>query len=1001
MLMAANDMSHPKIPEFRPKLRSKGSSFQTKITLAVKVATATRLLNMALAANLILLSNDISLNPGPSTNFPANMKGLRVFHLNICSLRNKLDELRLFCDKYQPHVLSLNETWLDNSFMDNEISLPGYNLMRRDRNRNGGGLVVYVAENLGFNQLENNAIIPPIDENIEAIWFELTQPKTKNILIGAFYRPPHLDPSIFINNLERGLANFTKDGIETILLGDFNFDYAAPSMSSTTKNLQRVTRIYCLKQIITTFTRITQHSKTLIDLFFTSRPELYSSGVIQIGFSDHLAIVGVRKLHRIKPMPPKTVEVRNYKNYDSELFKTDLSYVPWDILEMEPNPEEAWNSFKDLFKTVADSHAPVSTRRVRGRSLPWITREVKNLMKERDYYHKKAMKTNQEIYWSNYKRLRNAVTGKLRKEKSIYYSSQLTGKQDSKQMWSTLNDLLPKKKNTTSTRYQNLTATAFNQYFTQIPSTLCKHFGNTLLPLIMTPRVNRDFALNDVSSSFVHNELRELKGSKATGLDGIPAKLLKDGASVIAKPIAHLINLTIRSGEIPLEWKEAKVIPIFKSGKRNEENNYRPISVLPLISKIMERSIQTQLVAFLTENNVLSVHQSGFRKNHSTETAVIHVVDHILQHMDKQQVTGAVFVDLKKAFDLVDHECLFYKLEHYGIRGQTMSWFRNYLTNRTQRVNYANELSPSRVLNYGVPQGSVLGPLLFVLHINDLPKCLLSCSISMYADDTIIYFSGSDTNEIMETLQNDLDRVAQWMTSSRLVLNYSKTKVMLFGTKQKLGRFGDFTIQLQGKLIERVPKFSYLGVMLDEQISWKEHTEEICNKVSKRLGLLSRIRSCLTIDASKCVYNSVVQPIFDYTDAVWSELPAGCSQSLQKLQNRAARIILQRESSRNTFDILNWVDLSTRRQIHKCVLVFKCLNNLVPEYLSGYFVKNSNIHSYNTRRKDDLHLPKPNLSLGKRSFIYSGSLLYNNLPDRIKKAGTLSNFKSLIQRHSF
>ena len=253
----------------------------------------------------------------------------------------------------------------------------------------------------------------------------------------------------------------------------------------------------------------------------------------------------------------------------------------------------------------------------------------------------------------------------------------------------------------------------------------------------------------------------------------------------------------------------------------------------------------------------------------------------------------------------------------------------------------------------------------------------------------------------METLQNDLDRVAQWMISSRLVLNEVKTKVMFFGTKQKLGLFGDINIQLHGKQVERVPKFSYLGVMLDEQISWKEHTEKICKKVGKRLGLLSRIRTCLTIEASKCIYNTIVQPIFDNTDVVWSELPVGCSQSLQKLQNRAARIILQRESSRNTFDILNWVELSTRRKIHKCVLVFKCLNNLVPEYLSGYFTRNSSIHSYNTRRKNNLHLPKPNLSLGRRSFIYSGSLIYNNLPDEIKNAVSLTKFKSLVQRHSF
>ena len=419
MLMAAGDASHPKIPESRLKMRC--SSSPTNTTIYVKAVMVIRLLNMTLAANLILLSNDIALNPGPSTNSPATIKGMRVFHLNICSLRNKLDELRLFCDKYKPHVLSLNETWLNDSIADSEISLAGCNLMRRDRNRNGGGIVVYVAENIGFNQLENDAIVPSIDKNTEAIWFELIQPNSKKLLIGAFYRPPHLDPSTFINDLESRLANFTMDGIETIFLGDFNFDYAAPNLSSTTKNLRRVTRIYCLKQIITTFTRVTQHSKTLIDLFFTFRPEMYSSGVIQIGFSDHFAIVGVRKLHRIKSIPPKTVETRNYKNYDPKLFATDLSYVPWDILEMELNPEEAWNSFKDLFKSVADNHAPVNIRRVRGRSLPWITREVKDIMKERDYYHKKAIKTNQEVYWSSYKRLRNAVTAKLRKEKNIYY----------------------------------------------------------------------------------------------------------------------------------------------------------------------------------------------------------------------------------------------------------------------------------------------------------------------------------------------------------------------------------------------------------------------------------------------------------------------------------------------------------------------------------------------------------------------------------------------------
>ena len=262
------------------------------------------------------------------------------------------------------------------------------------------------------------------------------------------------------------------------------------------------------------------------------------------------------------------------------------------------------------------------------------------------------------------------------------------------------------------------------------------------------------------------------------------------------------------------------------------------------------------------------------------------------------------------------------------------------------------------------------------------------------------YCTSSDFNGIIN-LRRDLDRVVQWMENSRLVLNHSKTKVMLFGTKQKIGHVADFSIKIQGNLIERVTEFTYLGVLLDEQLTWKEHTELVCDKVSKRLGLLSRIRSCLTQEASKCVYNTIVQPIFDYADVAYSELPAGWSENLQRLQNRAARIILQRESSKNTFHVLNWVDLSTRRKIHKCILVFKCLNNLVPEYLSEYFTRNYNIHSYNTRRKNDLHLPKPNLSLGRKTFRYSGSLLYNALPDRIKNAVSLFNFKNLIQKHSF
>lgn len=295
------------------------------------------------------------------------MKGLTIYHPNIHSLRTKLDELRLFCNEYKLHFLSLNETWLDENISDEELHLTDCNIIRRDGDCFGGGVAVYIAGHLQFYLIntENRS-------NIEALWFELTPPKSSSL-----YRPQNSDASVFSGEIESILTNYSKD--DNTLLGDLNFDIVLNSsgLQSRAKNFLRISRAFHLTQIISECTRITEHSRTLINLFFTTRPELYCSGVIPVGFSDHCAIFGIRKLHRIKLPPPKTVTARDYKHYDPEIFRAD----PWDVIEFESNPDDAWNSFKDLFMSVVDSNAPVLTRRVRGRSLPWITPTIKDLMK--------------------------------------------------------------------------------------------------------------------------------------------------------------------------------------------------------------------------------------------------------------------------------------------------------------------------------------------------------------------------------------------------------------------------------------------------------------------------------------------------------------------------------------------------------------------------------------------------------------------------------------------
>ena len=327
------------------------------------------------------------------------MKGLRIYHLNIHSLCNKLDELRLFCNEYKPYILLLNETWLDENISDNKLHLTSYNIIRRDKDSFGGGVAVYIDEQLQFNHINMEA-----HPHIEVIWFELIPTKGKKILFGSLYRPPTVDASVFLQEVESIIVNYSREKNETILLCDFNFDFALPlsGYQQKPRNFLHITTVFNLTQIICEYMRITEHSRTFIDFFFSTRPEVYCSSVVPVGFPYHWAIFGIRKLNRLKLPRPKTVKARNYKNYDPDLFRADLNRIPWDIIELESNPDNVWNSFKDLFMTTVDCNAPVVNRRVHGRSLPWVTPSKEDLMKKCDYHCKKAIKTNKELHYSSY-----------------------------------------------------------------------------------------------------------------------------------------------------------------------------------------------------------------------------------------------------------------------------------------------------------------------------------------------------------------------------------------------------------------------------------------------------------------------------------------------------------------------------------------------------------------------------------------------------------------------
>ena len=535
---------------------------------------------------------------------------------------------------------------------------------------------------------------------------------------------------------------------------------------------------------------------------------------------------------------------------------------------------------------MSDVHAPIKTRKVRSmRSTyaPWLTTDIRHEMNQRDYLKKKAVKSKSKSLSEAYKAKRNRVDKIIKSAKSSYCKKEIDhNKSNPKEMWKQINQVISGKgrcsKTTTITTVKNdqgnliqekkSIADEFNKYFTEVGPKLSSQIINNTNSSscldYLTP-VDCEFHFAVINNDTILKKISKIKPNKALGLDKIPGKLLKDTAAVVTPFLNLIFNLSLAEGIFPSDWKNARVSPIYKSGNRDECSNYRPISILSTISKIFEKIVFDQINEYFVSNAILTPYQSGFRRGYSTSSSLLKTTNEWLVNMDKGLINGVVFLDLKKAFDTVDHDILTKKLEFYGIKNTALRWFISYLSQRKQVCKIGSSISESKEITMGVPQGSNLGPLLFLLYINDLPNCLKSSVPALFADDTNLSMCGATTEEIEEKLEIDLNNVHNWLLTNKLTLNAQKTEYMLIGSRQKLSQVKfdpDFIIGSES--ISRVSSTKTLGVLVDENITWGNHIDYVAKKAAKGIGLLRRSKDLLDSNTLKTIYSAIVLPHFDY-----------------------------------------------------------------------------------------------------------------------------------------
>lgn len=955
---------------------------------------------------------------------------LSIFQLNIRGLYNKLDKLKSILndsfEKNAPDVLLLCETWMNKS--SPKIHLPGYQVFETRRlHKRGGGVCILVKNHIVCRPYKISCLENDENSEIEYCAIE-SKLGNKTIIYCSMYRAPNTNQNRFLSTYKKFLEELKSKPLVVGL--DHNLDFLKCDKHRNTQIFIEQNLDYGLVPLITRPTRVTHTSATLIDNIIVSQ-NLSGKHVCQVmidDISDHFPTVCV--LENANPLGGNKIAItsRDTREKNIKLLKDSLSSIP-----IDPTVNDVNVDFTKLHENIVNNInkcCPIVTRNVsrkKFRHEPWLSHTVLKCCNNQKRLYTKSLKepdnNRLHVYYKNYRNILNKL--KRHCKTDFYKTKCVEYKRNTRKLWQLINNCIGHSNDKSNIincikignveQYDSkVIAESFGEFFSNIG----KKYANKIPKpkksitdyLNVIPRNVKSLYCNPTSCHEIEKLINKLPNKLSSGHDNIDNVILKKVSKEISLLLEPIFNASINMGIFPDIMKIADVSPLYKSKEKYILSNYRPISLLITISKLLEKIMYKRTYKFLTSTKQFYDSQYGFRSKHSCEHAISELMGNVIKERDKGNFTVSLFLDLSKAFDTLEHEVLLKKLEIYGIRGITLDWFKSYLTNRKLRakcnVGLGNfELSQNFNIEYGTPQGSCLGPLLFIIFCNDIHLHLTYLSCIQFADDTTLYCSGKSLDLLEFSINYDLEHVADWFKANKLTLNIDKTVAMIFSPTGRTSK-REMKIKLGDQTVPISDSTKFLGLWINNSLNWNTHITKLITKLKQNLGLLQKSKNLLTASGLKLIYFAHIFSHLSYCMSVWGGMTnKSVIANLQKIQNRCIKIICPKKAvieGRKQNRLLSVIELIL---LEHCKLGHRITHQDLPLGLLKCLQKNqyglplAKTHKYSTRRKRELNIPLPKSKEYKSSFLCQGIECFNKLPDDLRKEDNYKLFVSKLKSY--